>query len=108
MSFNVDLAPRFEKDVKSLKRRYKLIKNDLSKLISELKENPYIGTPLGNGIYKIRVANSSIPTGKSGGFRAITLVRVIENRVTLLTIYSKTDRENILDKELQEIIEESN
>jgi hypothetical protein len=106
MNFKIELSPRFQKDVKHLKKRYKLIKNDISLLVSELKKNPYNGTSLGDGIFKIRVPNSSIPTGKSGGFRAISLVKIKDEKIQLLTIYSKTDRENILEKELQEILKE--
>lgn len=48
---------------------------------------------LWEGIYKFRCKNSSIPTGKSGGFRII--VKVFENKVLPLIIYSKTDISNI-------------
>jgi hypothetical protein len=106
MNCKIELSPRFQKDVKHLKKKYKLIKNDISLLILELKENPYSGTSLGDGVFKIRVPNSSIPTGKSGGFRAISLVKIEDEKVQLLTIYSKTDKENILEKELQEILKE--
>jgi hypothetical protein len=49
--------------------------------------------------------NSSIPTGKSGGFRII-LFKKVENRITLLSIYSKTEKENLTDKELERILDE--
>jgi len=75
-------------------------------LLDSLEENPTIGTPLGNDCYKIRVANSSIPTGKSGGFRVITLVKIEKDKVILLTIYSKTQKENISEEELSEILKE--
>ena len=42
--------------------------------------------------------------GKSGGARVITdtsaIISVEEGRVTLLTIYDKSDRENISDNEI--------
>jgi hypothetical protein len=59
---------------------------------------------LGHNCYKIRVANSSIPTGKSGGFRVITYYIDQEGVIRLIFIFSKRDQENISDKELKEII----
>jgi mRNA-degrading endonuclease RelE of RelBE toxin-antitoxin system len=72
MSYSVLTIPQFERDVKKLSKKFKSIKKDLSKLIGDLKKQPTQGISLGHGVYKIRLANSSIPTGKSGGFRVIT------------------------------------
>lgn len=47
--------------------------------------------------------------GKSGGARVITHAVVIEQtdtEVLLLTIYDKSDRENVTDSELKEIMKE--
>ncbi len=87
MSYSVLTIPQFEKDVKKLAKKFKSIKKDLSKLINNLKEQPTQGTSLGHGLYKIRLANSSIPTGKSGGFRVITYFIDEEENLYLLSIY---------------------
>ena len=50
-----------------------------------LLSNPTLGTPLGDNLYKIRIPNSSIPTGKSGGFRVITLVKITDDKIILDT-----------------------
>lgn len=50
-------------------------------------------------LFKKRVKNSSIPTGKSGGFRLI-IYQQIENKIVLVSIYSKTEKENLSDEEL--------
>ncbi len=103
MSYKIKTIPQFEKDVKRLKKRFPKIKNDLTTLVNELYENPTIGTCLGDNIYKIRVANSSVPTGKSGGFRVITYY--VEDEVLyLVNMYSKSSKENILKEKLKEII----
>ena len=65
-------TPEFMKQVKKLAKSYKQIGKDLESLKEQLLQNPKIGTELGNKCFKIRLANSSIPTGKSGGFRIIT------------------------------------
>jgi len=74
-------------------------------LRSELHQDAKSGTELGNNCYKIRIPNSSIPTGKSGGFRIITYYTIESDVIRLLLIYSKRDRENITDKEIQEILQ---
>jgi mRNA-degrading endonuclease RelE of RelBE toxin-antitoxin system len=66
MNYKIDTIPRFEKDVKKLKKRFPKIKNDLVKFINELSLNPELGINLGENIYKVRILNSSIPTGQSG------------------------------------------
>jgi mRNA-degrading endonuclease RelE of RelBE toxin-antitoxin system len=65
-------TPEFIKQVKKLVKSYKHITNDLESLNQKLLINPKFGTELGNKCFKIRLANSSVPTGKSGGFRIVT------------------------------------
>ena len=103
MSYKIKTIPRFEKDVKRLKKRFPKIKEDLNNLIYDLQENPKIGTSLGDNIYKIRIPNSSIPTGKSGGFRVITFYE-LESVIYLITIYSKSEKDTILTNKLKDII----
>jgi len=103
MSYKIKTIPRFEKDVKRLKKRFPKIKEDLNNLIYDLQENPKIGTSLGDNIYKIRIPNSSIPTGKSGGFRLITYYE-LESVIYLITMYSKSEKDTILTNKLKEII----
>ena len=102
----IEVLPRFEKELKQLAKKYKKITVDLAKFKKEILLNPTLGTHLGNNCYKVRIANSSIPTGKSGGFRIITLVKLEKDRIILLTIYSKTQKEDIDDAQLQEILQE--
>ena len=104
MSCKILTTPQFAKEVKKLSKKFKAIKKDLSQLIEHLEANPTEGTSLGNSCYKIRVANSSIPTGKSGGFRVITYFIDNENNLYLLSIYSKTEKETISDRELLDIL----
>jgi len=101
----IEVSERFEKELKKLAKKYKKISSDLIKFKKEILKNPTLGTPLGNDCYKIRIANSSVPTGKSGGFRIITLIKIQKEKIILLTIYSKTQKENISDEELKAIIE---
>ena len=104
MSYEIRVSLRFKKELKSLRKKYKKIDKDLENLKKELLVNPTAGTPLGDNLYKIRLSNSSIPTGKRGGFRIITFVKIEKETIILLTIYAKTEKENISDEELKEIL----
>ncbi len=81
------------------------MKAEVLNLITSLEEDPTQGTPLGNDCYKIRLAIKSKGKGKSGGARVITCVKVVDGFVYLLTIYSKSEKDNISYKELQQLID---
>jgi len=106
MPCNILTIPEFDKNTKKLSKRYKNIKQDLARLITSLKENPTSGTFLLNNCYKIRLANSSIPTGKSKGFRVITYYLDNFNNLYLLTIYSKSDQDSIPDSQILELLKQ--
>jgi len=69
-----------------------------------LQENPTRGILLASSCYKIRLANASIPTGKSGGFRVIYYFIDEKENIYLMSIYSKTERENISAEEIKAIL----
>ena len=73
-------------------------------LFNSLKINPSQGTSLGNNCYKIRLSIASKGKGKSGGSRVITCFKVSEDSVYLLTIFDKSEKENIPDKDLKELL----
>jgi mRNA-degrading endonuclease RelE of RelBE toxin-antitoxin system len=104
MSYKVKTIPKFEKELKRLTKKYKSLKNEYLHLVESLKQNPQQGTFLGNDCYKIRLAIASKGKGKSGGARVIIYVQVFETSVYLLTIYDKSEQENISDKELEELL----
>lgn len=106
MNYKVELAPAFIKGAKQLAKKYTSLKTDLAKLFVELEANPVQGIPLGHDIYKIRLSIASKGKGKSGGARIITFVRVIQSSVILLTIYNKSEKANISDKEIKELLKE--
>ncbi|HRP58328.1 type II toxin-antitoxin system RelE/ParE family toxin [Agriterribacter sp.] len=103
MSYNVSSIPLFDKQAKRLAKKYPSLKKDLMELLKSLTNNPEQGTALGNGFYKIRVAISSKGKGKSGGARVITYVKVTVTTVYLTSIYDKSEKSAITDKELKQI-----
>lgn len=79
---------------------------EIAALVDELETDPTKGTPLGNDIYKIRLAIASKGKGKSGGARVMSLVQVTETTVILFSIYNKGDKDDISDKEIQKLIDD--
>jgi hypothetical protein len=104
MSYNVKTIDVFENQAKRLVKKYKSLKQELSAQIQSLKENPWQGVDLGQGCFKIRLAIASKGKGKSGGARLIINIVVSENNVYLLSIYDKSEKENLSDKELKELL----
>jgi len=104
MSYKVQFIPKFEKELKRLAKKFPSLKSDFSGLLQSLKESPNQGTSLGNDCYKIRMAIASKGKGKSGGARVITCFKIVQETVFLLTIFDKSEQENIPDKELKELL----
>ncbi|MGB3776870.1 MAG: type II toxin-antitoxin system RelE/ParE family toxin [Tunicatimonas sp.] len=105
MNFRVVYTDNFERALKRLARKYRSMRDDLEVLIDSLEEDPIQGTALGKDCYKIRLAIKSKGKGKSGGARIVTHVYVSDQQVYLLTLYDKSEKENISDKELQNLLE---
>lgn len=103
MSYDVLSIPIFDRQAKQLAKKYPSLKNDLSTLIESLANDPKQGTPLGNNFYKIRLAIVSKGKGKSGGARVITYLKITAATVYLATIYDKSEKSTITDKELEAI-----
>lgn len=100
MNFDVEVTSYFKKQAKRLIRKYPTLKGEVDELISTLMTNPEQGTSLGKGCYKIRVAIASKGKGKSGGARLITHVHVVRQIVYLMSIFDKSEMENLSDGEL--------
>ena len=85
-------------------KKYPSLKKELQALIFDLKLDLNKGTPIIQGCQKIRLAISSKGKGKSGGARVITHVIFKVETVFLLSIYDKSEIENLTDKEIVELI----
>lgn len=58
----------------------------------------------GNRVYKTRLENPDANKGKSGGFRVIWYLVTSDKEIYPLTIYSKSDEEDISPKEIMGMI----
>lgn len=106
MSFEIIATPRFRRDIKKLAKKYISLKEEFSILLDKLMIDPKQGVAIGNECYKIRLAIASKGKGKSGGARLITNIVVSDTVVYLLTIYDKSEKENITDRELRELLDQ--
>jgi mRNA-degrading endonuclease RelE of RelBE toxin-antitoxin system len=104
MSYKVLSIPPFDRQLKRLAKKYRSLKREFAALLESLEQDPEQGTPLGNNCYKIRLQISSKGKGKSGGARVITNFVVAENSVFLISIYDKSEKENLSDKELDSLL----
>jgi hypothetical protein len=104
MKFNVVATENFERKVKRLARKYKSIKADLQPVFDQLACTPDLGISIGNDCFKIRIAIASKGRGKSAGARIITYVWYIKDTVYLIDIYDKSEKDNISEKEIIELI----
>ena len=104
MKLSIVYTRLFEKEFKKLSSRHMSLKTDFKTFLVSLEENPVQGTPLGNNCYKVRLAITSKGKGKSGGARVITCLKIVDNRIYLVAIYDKSEKEAISNKDLRERI----
>lgn len=106
MSYSVELSSNFKKEAKKLIKKYPSLKIELVKLFLELEQNPNLGIPLGDNIYKIRLAIASKNKGKSGGARVLSFVKVTDTSVLLFSIYNKGEIDNLTENEIKALIKD--
>ena len=109
MSYRVVLAASFKHSVKRLKKRFRHAKEDVREAVRQLLRNPMQGAviPGGYGVRKLRVCNTDLKKGKSGGYR---LLYYVEGQPTptiyLLMLYFKSDRDDVTRRELKQLLDE--
>lgn len=102
----VAFAPTFQKTIQRLRKKYTHIQDDVQPILNQLSVGETPGDQIqstGHTVYKVRVPNRDARRGKSGGYRILYYIRTVSS-VVLLTIYSKSERSDIGDGEIQAII----
>ena len=108
LPIKVDKSIEFKKNLKKLEKKYRSIEKDLEPLIQQLESGETPGSRISGNkypVYKIRVKNSDNKKGQSGGYRVIYYTKTPE-AILLTTIYSKSERENISNREIEDLIEQ--
>jgi len=113
MTNTVEVSPEFKRDIKPLAKKYHTLRQSVEDLQKALIKNPNLGISYGNGMFKVRLADESKGSGKSGGFRVLYyhLERTDNGVIMLLTnIYDKSEIGTIKKKDaikqLNDIIKE--
>ena len=104
MTYNIIAVPTFKKELKKLVKKYNSLKSEYLELIESLEHNPEQGTKIGRNCYKIRLSIAFKGKGKSGGARVITNIVISDETIFLLSIYDKSEKDNLSDKELDELL----
>jgi mRNA-degrading endonuclease RelE of RelBE toxin-antitoxin system len=107
MSFKIKTIPNFDKELKSLSKKYRSLKAEITALGDSLAEDPMQGESLGKNCYKIRLSIKSKNRGKSGGARVISCVVVVSEVVMLLSIYDKSEQADISDAFLVALLQDN-
>lgn len=105
-----DYLDEFERGAKALRKKYPSFEKDYDTFLDELEKNPFAGESLGQHTYKHRMAIASKGKGKSGGARVVTYnvqqTGSEEVLITLMTIYDKSDIENVSDAYLRSLVQQ--
>ena len=104
MNYKIIPTDNFNREVKKLAKKFRSIRNDLVQLRNDLQLKPTLGVHLGNNVYKIRVSIASKGRGKSGGARVISFVWVSDKKIFLMSVYDKSEKSNISDQEIKELL----
>ncbi len=109
-SVSIRFSDEFEERLYRLSKKYRRIRQDIESIIEQLQGGNFVGDHLAGlgenyAILKVRVKNSDIQKGKSAGYRLIYQVEST-NSILLLTIYSKSEQEDISPNEIRSILAE--
>ncbi|MGD1858894.1 MAG: type II toxin-antitoxin system RelE/ParE family toxin [Leptolyngbyaceae cyanobacterium] len=105
-AIQIALTPRFQRDLRVLAKRYRSIRSDLTPLIEQLQAGETPGDciiGMKYQVFKVRLRNTDIQKGKSGGYRVIYYVKTAES-IILATIYAKSDRADIDNDVIEDAI----
>ena len=105
----IRFADEFEENLYRLSKRFRNIRKDIVSVFEQIQAGNFVGdriAGLGENyiVIKVRVRNSNIQKGKSAGYRLVYQVESPTN-VLLLTIYSKSDRDDISSAEILNILD---
>lgn len=105
-AIEVEVTSVFKRNLRRLIKKYRNIRKDIQPVIEQLERGELLGDRLSGLdylVFKLRVRNSDTQKGKSGGYRLIYYLK-ISTTIILLTIYSKSEQDDIAVSDLQQII----
>mgnify|MGYP003502631036 FL=1 len=108
LPIKINKSSEFKKNLKKLEKKYRSIEEDLEPLIQQLESGETPGARISGNkypVYKARVKNSDNKKGQSSGYRVIYYT-ITTDAILLTTIYSKSERGNISNREIEDLIEQ--
>lgn len=102
---SIEYTGEFKRNIRQLAKKYRRIKTDLQELLDELVKGHKPGDQIkgvNEEVFKARVRNTDSAKGKSGGYRVIYQYK--NEQIILITIYSKSEQQDIESSEIQQII----
>ena len=94
--YRIIFTNHFKRQLKKLVKKDKNLKKNLLLALGDF--TPASSIDIGRGVFKIRIAGQS--KGKSGGYRIYLFVIEVNNVLTPICIYSKSEKESITAKEM--------
>jgi mRNA-degrading endonuclease RelE of RelBE toxin-antitoxin system len=104
----VFFTPEFKRNVRSLAKKHHHIQSDVQPFIDQIQRGETVGDKVQGTdytIFKVRIRNSDISRGKSGGYRVIYYLKTAR-AVILVTIYSKTEQSDVSPAKIRKILVE--
>lgn len=108
MPTTVNITAHFQNALERLTRKYPKVIDVVASLIDDLRNDQRPGDKIrhvGYDVYKVRLRNPSARRGKSGGFRVVYYIQLVD-RIVLLTIYAKTRQTDIGPEQILTILKE--
>jgi mRNA-degrading endonuclease RelE of RelBE toxin-antitoxin system len=102
----VEVSPTFRRNIRTLSKKYRSIRDDVQPIIEQLEQGELPGDrvpAIGYEVFKLRIRNSNVQKGKSGGYRLLYYVKT-ETNIILLTIYAKSEQADIAAADIRSII----
>ncbi|RKZ92446.1 MAG: type II toxin-antitoxin system RelE/ParE family toxin [Candidatus Parabeggiatoa sp. nov. 1] len=104
----ITYTSEFKRNVRHLAKKYRKIRSDIEPVIEQLQSGELLGDQIPRLeyiLYKVRVRNSDVQKGKSGGYR---LIYSIQNTVHLIlvTVYSKSEQGDVSTTQIHRILDE--
>ena len=107
LGVTIEETETFTKAIKQLQKRFKNIETDCEEFVQSIQTTKNLGINLGNGVFKVRIANSDKKSGKSSGYRLISYLKLIDNKLYLMYIYDKSDFETVSEKQIDDLIKKT-
>ena len=93
LPIQVEASPTFNRNLRTLAKKYRNIQHDIQPVIEQLKQGEYLGDRIPGvtyEVFKLRVRNSDAQKGKSGGYRLLYSVGRSNQSSDRLSVFFKT------------------